>query len=127
MEALGRNKIDILSIKKGRKKNSAKRIGTHQSKKLKYSLNNLMVESDNLTFADGYSINAISYDETSQILALSAGDDGVIIYSWNGYLSVSLRGIIDTGEHNKVYDVKVVGDNIYVGSENGISIYKIEG
>ena len=49
MEALGRNKIDILSIKKGRKKNSAKRIGTHQSKKLKYSLNNLMVESDNLT------------------------------------------------------------------------------
>ena len=85
------------------------------------------VESNNLTFADGYSINAISYDETSQILALSAGDDGVIIYSWNGYLSVSLRGIIDTGEHNKVYDVKVVGDNIYVGSENGISIYKIEG
>ena len=49
MEALGRNKIDILSIKKGRKKNSAERIGTHQSKKLKYSLNNLMVESDNLT------------------------------------------------------------------------------
>ena len=77
----------------------------------------------NLSFADGYSINAIDYDAGT--LALSAGDDGVIIYEWNESLSLTLKGILNTGNDNYVYDIKVLGDNIFVASENGISIYKI--
>ena len=78
---------------------------------------------DNLSFADGYSINAIDYD--SGVLALSAGNDGIIIYEWSETLSLKLKGILDVGEDNYVYDIKVINDNIFVASENGISIYKI--
>ena len=85
--------------------------------------------NSNLTFANGYSISAIGYDETSTqgLLALGAGNDGVILYNWDGGMSVSLKGIIDVGKNNYVFDVEVVGDNIYVASENGITIYKVEG
>ena len=58
---------------------------------------------------------------------MTCTESGVILYNWNGGMSVSLKGIIDLGDNNYVYDVKVVGSNVYVGSENGISIYKIEG
>ena len=78
---------------------------------------------DNLLFGNGYSINAIDYD--SGVLALSAGNDGIILYGWSETLSLELKGILDVGEDNYVYDLKVVGDNIFVASENGISIYKI--
>ena len=49
MEALIRKGIDIKSIIKGKNKSTAKRIGVHQSKNIKHTLKNLMVESDNLT------------------------------------------------------------------------------
>jgi len=77
----------------------------------------------NLTFADGYSINAIDYSDGT--LALAAGRDGIIIYEWYESLNLSLKGILDTGSDNYVYDLKVIGDKIFVASENGISIYKI--
>ena len=77
----------------------------------------------NLTFADGYSINAIDY--SAGTLVLAAGDDGVIIYEWDESLNLTLKGILDVGSDNYVYDVHVYEDNIYVASENGISIYKI--
>jgi len=79
----------------------------------------------NLTFADGYSINAIDYD--NEFLALAAGNDGVLVYQWDGTLNVNLLTNIDSGDDNYVYDVNVEGNNIYIASENGISIYKIEG
>ncbi|MAQ43732.1 MAG: hypothetical protein CMG25_04515 [Candidatus Marinimicrobia bacterium] len=78
----------------------------------------------NLLFADGYSINAI--DAGNSFLALAAGNDGVLIYQWDGSLEVNLLTNIDSGDDNYVYDVKVDGNNIYTASENGISIYKIE-
>jgi hypothetical protein len=78
----------------------------------------------NLSFADGYSINAIHYD--NGFLALAAGNDGVLLYQWNETLSVNFLTNIDSGDDNYVYDVKVDGNNIYTASENGISIYKIE-
>jgi len=84
-------------------------------------------EISNLTFADGYSISAIGYDHQSGLLALGAGNDGIILYDWNGGGSVSLKGMLDVGDNNYVFDVEVMGSSIYVGSENGITIYKIEG
>ena len=77
----------------------------------------------NLSFAEGYSINAIDYN--SGTLALAAGNDGIIIYDWDESLGLDLNGILNVGSDNYVYDVKVYDDNIYVASENGISIYKI--
>ena len=79
----------------------------------------------NLTFAEGYSINAIDYG--NEFLALAAGNDGVLVYQWDGTLNVNLLTNIDCGDDNYVYDVNVEGNNIYTASENGISIYKIEG
>ena len=79
----------------------------------------------NLTFGDGYSINAIDYD--NGLLALAAGNDGVLVYQWDGTLDVDFLTNIDCGDDNYVHDVKVDGSNIYTASENGISIYKIEG
>ena len=78
----------------------------------------------NLTFADGYSVNAIDYD--NGFLALAAGNDGILIYQWDSSLDVNFITNIDSGDDNYVYDIKVDGDNIYTASENGISIYKIE-
>ena len=79
----------------------------------------------NLTFAEGYSINAIDYD--NGFLALAAGNDGILIYQWDGSLDVDFLTNIDSGDDNYVYDIKVDGNNVYTASENGISIYKIEG
>tara|TARA_Y100001970_G_C14216337_1_gene849880 strand:- start:319 stop:1569 length:1251 start_codon:yes stop_codon:yes gene_type:complete len=79
----------------------------------------------NLTFADGYSINAIDAD--NGFLALASGNDGVLVYQWNGSLDVDLLTRIDSGDDNYIYDVKVDGNHVYTASENGISIYKIEG
>ena len=78
----------------------------------------------NLSFADGYSINAIDYK--SGVLALAAGNDGVLIYDWDESLGLDLKGILNVGDDNYVYDVKVHNDDIYVASENGISIYNIK-
>ena len=40
-------------------------------------------------------------------------------------MNVRLKGMLDVGDDNYVYDLKVIGNNIFVGSENVISIYKI--
>ena len=80
--------------------------------------------SNYISFADGYSINAIHYN--NGFLALAAGNDGVLLYRWDETLSINLLTNIDSGDDNYVYDFKVDGNNIYTASENGISIYKIE-
>ena len=52
-------------------------------------------------------------------------NDGILLYEWNESMSVAFKEILDTGNDNYVFDVHVSDGNIYVGSENGISIYKI--
>ena len=73
---------------------------------------------ENLPFANGYTINGISED--NGILALSAGRDGVLLYQWNGALSIDYIGQIQTPYSNRV---KVDGNNILVSTEDGVFIY----
>ena len=73
---------------------------------------------DNLTIANGYSINNISLD--NNILALSAGHDGCLLYNWNGGLDIEFIGHIDSPYSNHV---KVDGNNIIISTEDGIYIY----
>lgn len=73
---------------------------------------------ENLPIANGYSINGISED--NGILALSAGRDGVLLYQWNGALSIDFIGQIQTPYSNRV---KVDGNNILVSTEDGVFIY----
>ena len=80
----------------------------------------------NLTFADGYSVESISYSDSEGLLALAVRNNGTLLYEWNETLSVNFLGVIDSGEDNFVYDVKISDNNIYTASENGISIYQIE-
>lgn len=73
---------------------------------------------DNLSIANGYSINNISLD--GNILALSAGHDGCLLYNWNGGLDIEFIGHIDSPYSNHV---KVDGNNIIISTEDGIYIY----
>ena len=73
---------------------------------------------ENLPIANGYTINGISED--NGILALSAGRDGVLLYQWNGALSIDFIGQIQTPYSNRV---KVDGNNILVSTEDGVFIY----
>ena len=76
------------------------------------------VISDNLSIANGYTINNISED--NGVLALSVGHDGVLLYRWNGDLSINFIGQIESPYAN---NVKVDGDNIIISTEDGIFIY----
>tara|TARA_Y100001934_G_scaffold62417_1_gene77495 strand:- start:12072 stop:13316 length:1245 start_codon:yes stop_codon:yes gene_type:complete len=73
---------------------------------------------DNLSIANGYTINGISED--NGILALSAGKDGVLLYQWNESLNANYIGQIQTPYSNKV---KVDGNNILISTEDGVFIY----
>jgi len=73
---------------------------------------------ENYPIANGYTINGISED--NGILALSAGRDGVLLYQWNGALSIDFIGQIQTPYSNRV---KVDGNNILVSTEDGVFIY----
>ena len=48
-----------------------------------------------ISFADGYTIKGIDYNEG--LIALATGSDGVHLYAWNGGDSVSPYGSITTG------------------------------
>ena len=76
---------------------------------------------DNLSIANGYSINNISED--NGIVALSAGHDGCLLYQWNGGLNIDYIGQIETPYSNHV---KVDGNNIIVSTEDGIYIYNLK-
>lgn len=76
---------------------------------------------DNLSIANGYSINNISLDDN--ILALSAGHDGCLLYNWNGGLDIEFIGHIDSPYSNHV---KVDGNNIIISTEDGIYIYYLK-
>ena len=84
---------------------------------------------DNLSLANGYTINNISED--NGIIALSAGHDGVLLYRHyqnfddeNDLLGpVSFVGQINTPYSN---NVKVDGDNLIISTEDGIYLYLIK-
>jgi len=78
------------------------------------------VISDKLSFAQGYSINNLSED--NNILALSAGHDGVLVYKRDG-ISLNYIGQISTPYSN---NVKVDGNNVIISTEDGLYIYLIK-
>ncbi len=75
---------------------------------------------DNLSLANGYSINSISED--SGVIALSAGHDGVLLYQWDGNLSINYLGHIDTPFSN---NVKIDGNNVLISTEDGVFVYTL--
>ena len=72
-------------------------------------------------FALGYSIKGIH--EHNGLLALAAGNDGILLYNWNGGADVSFIGKIETSYAN---NVKVAGDIIFAATEDGIEIIQID-
>ena len=75
-----------------------------------------------ISFADGYSIKGIDYNNQNGLIALATGSDGVHLYLWNGGNSVSPYGSIDTGY---AYDLKIENDLVFVATQEGLEIYKI--
>ena len=74
------------------------------------------------SFAQGYTINDIHKDPNSQVVALAAGHDGVLIYHLNGF-DITFLGKIHTSYANAV---KVANNIIFVGTEDGVDIIQIE-
>ena len=72
-------------------------------------------------FASGYSINGIHLDYS--LLALAAGNDGILLYNWNGGTDVSFIGKIETSYAN---NVKVAGSIIFAATEDGIEVIQID-
>jgi len=82
---------------------------------------------DNLSIANGYSINNL--DENNGVIALSAGHDGVLLYHHGGAFNDGLIGPVSfVGQINTPYsnNVKLDGDNLIVSTEDGIYLYKLK-
>ena len=76
---------------------------------------------NNISFAEGHNIRGIDTD--GDIIALSAGYDGVLVYEWIDNSTVKLLGNIETGYANSV---RINNNNIFVATRDGLEIYKIE-
>jgi len=97
---------------------------------LSYSVGCYAVELDtttgeiisNTSFAQGYSVKGINaYDD---IIALTCGYDGVLIYKWDSTLdSIKFVTKLDSGY---AYKAKVIDNNVFVATRNGIEIFEIE-
>jgi hypothetical protein len=74
-----------------------------------------------IQFASGYTIKGIHQD--GGLLALAAGNDGILLYNWNGGVDVSFIGKIETSYAN---NVKVAGDIIFAATEDGIEVIQID-
>ena len=74
-----------------------------------------------ISFADGYTIRGIDYN--NGLIALATGSDGVQLYEWLGGNAVSPYGSIDTEEY--AYDLKIKDDLIFIATRIGLEIYKI--
>ena len=74
-----------------------------------------------ISFADGYTIRGIDYN--NGLIALATGSDGVQLYEWLGGNAVSPYGSIDTEEY--AYDLKIKDDLIFIATRSGLEIYKI--
>ncbi len=75
-----------------------------------------------LQLADGYSVNGIHSD--SGLLALACGNDGVLLYEWDGDLNFSEIGWIPT---DYVYQVKIIdAQTLFAATRAGVEIYRID-
>lgn len=71
--------------------------------------------------ADGFTIRHIHH--SNNLLVLSTGYDGVLVYDWDSESIPTPRAMISTGY---AYSALVYGNNkIIVGTKNGIEIYEI--
>ena len=76
-----------------------------------------------LPIASGYTIQDIRFNESSNLLILSAGYGGVLVYDWDGESMPTPRAMISSGY---AYSALVFDHNkIIVGTKNGIEIYEI--
>jgi len=76
----------------------------------------------NFTVAKGYTIRDIHYSQN--LLLLSAGYDGVLIYEWDGVNDPNPYALISSGY---AYSALVYKENkIIIGTKNGIEIYEID-
>ena len=72
-------------------------------------------------FADGFTIRHIHH--SNNLLVLSAGYGGVLVYDWDGETMPTPRAIISSGY---AYSASVYDNNkIILGTKNGIEIYEI--
>ena len=73
------------------------------------------------SIADGFTIRDIHY--SNNLLVLSAGYGGVLVYDWDGETTPTQRAMIASGY---AYSTLVYENNkIIVGTKNGIEIYEI--
>jgi len=76
----------------------------------------------NFTIANGYTISDIHYNQN--LLLLSAGYDGVLVYDWEGISEPTPRALISSGY---AYSALVYKENkIIIGTKNGVEIYEID-
>ena len=73
-----------------------------------------------ISFAEGYSIKGIDYN--NNLIGLATGSDGVQIYEWLGGSTVTPYGSISSGY---AYDLKIKDNLVFVATREGLEIYKI--
>jgi len=77
--------------------------------------------NDKLHIGDNFSVYDIYYDSENDMLLLSCGSNGVLIYSWDGEnLDPMLLAHISS---SYAYTAKVFNSKIIVGTENGIEVF----
>ena len=103
-------------------------VGLDDNKGACISLHDLNLDNSDAEFeciASGFTIQDIRYDYSTNLLTLSAGYDGVLVYDWSGYGDdkPTPRAMISSGY---AYSALVFDHNkIIVGTKNGIEIYEI--
>ena len=73
-----------------------------------------------IEFAEGFSIKSIDFHEG--IFGLATGSDGVQLYQWLGADNVIPYASLNT---NYAYDLKIMGNLVFVATRQGLEIYKI--
>jgi len=103
-------------------------VGLDDNKGACISLHDLNLDNSDAEFeciASGFTIQDIRYDYSTNLLTLSAGYDGVLVYDWsgNGDDKPTPRAMIASGYAYSalVFDI----NKIIVGTKNGIEIYEI--
>ena len=80
-------------------------------------------EVDKLFIADGYSINNIHFDGNK--LILSAGIEGVIVYSWDGNSMNLIEGLRIHSSY--AYTARFINEMYFIATKNGLEIYQLGG
>jgi hypothetical protein len=88
-----------------------------------------LLESDGndegkFTIAEGFTIRDIHFNQEQELLLLSTGYGGVLVYDWNGISMPISRAMIASGY---AYSALLYNENkIIIGTKNGIEIYEID-